>query len=84
MKQRICKKCLMSDLSEDDFFHNQQMYIKQIDPHIKTDDIEYERRLSICKECDHLLYGMCRVCGCFVEMRAAISKNYCPGIDKNW
>ena len=25
-----------------------------------------------------LLSGMCRACGCFVELRAAIAANRCP------
>ena len=31
-----------------------------------------------CKNCDLLLSGMCRACGCFVELRAAIAANRCP------
>ncbi len=38
----------------------------------------YETRLSLCKECDLLLDGMCRACGCFVELRATMKKNSCP------
>ena len=45
---------------------------------------EYKKRLDICKECDNLINGMCKICGCFVEMRAAIKKNYCPNIEKHW
>ena len=35
-------------------------------------------------ECDNLINGMCKICGCFVEMRAAVKKNYCPDIEKYW
>ena len=45
---------------------------------------EYERRLSICKECDRLLDGMCTVCGCYVEMRAAVTTNCCPAVRAKW
>ena len=34
------------------------------------------------KECEKLLSGMCRMCGCYVEMRAAIALRDCPG--KKW
>jgi len=53
-----------------------------LDVDIKSPDVLYEERLSICIECDMLLAGMCRKCGCYVELRAAVTKNYCPG--KKW
>ena len=31
-----------------------------------------------------LLNGMCRKCGCFVELRAVMKKNHCADSDKNW
>ena len=37
----------------------------------KTPEAEYLRRLGICKVCEHLLNGMCSLCGCFPEYRAA-------------
>ena len=52
------------------------------DPEIKADEALYEERLAVCKECDLLLEGMCRICGCYVELRAAIEKNACPW--KKW
>lgn len=61
-----------------------QDYIENLDKHIKTEDEEYKKRLDICKGCDNLINGMCKICGCFVEMRAAVKKNYCPDIDKHW
>lgn len=39
---------------------------------------------SFCRECDNLISGICRVCGCFVEMRTVMKKNSCPGISKEW
>lgn len=63
-------------------FQNIRDYIDNLDVDIKSPDVLYEERLSICKECDMLLAGMCRKCGCYVELRAAVTKNYCPG--KKW
>ena len=51
---------------------------------IKTPEEDYHMRLNTCMECDNLINGMCKLCGCFVEMRAAVKKNYCPNIDKKW
>lgn len=53
-------------------------YIENLDPDIKTEASLYEERLAVCKECERLADGMCRGCGCFVEMRAAVTKNACP------
>ena len=53
-------------------------YIANLDPDIKASEPLYEDRLAVCKECDMLLDGMCRSCGCYVELRAVIEKNICP------
>lgn len=45
------------------FFQNMYDYIARIPADDKTPEEEYERRLSICKECEKLLSGMCRMCG---------------------
>ena len=63
-------------------FDGRKYHIARIPADDKTPEEEYERRLSICKECEKLLSGMCRMCGCYVEMRAAIALRDCPG--KKW
>ncbi|QHQ63630.1 hypothetical protein Ana3638_04470 [Anaerocolumna sedimenticola] len=79
-----CRKCLLKDMPENVYFKNLYDYIETLSEDIKANAAEYERRLNICKECDNLLNGMCRICGCFIELRAVIDKNYCPDIDKKW
>ena len=59
-------------------------YIAQLDPDVKSEEELYEKRLAACKQCGNLVNGMCRVCGCFVEMRAAVKKNSCPAAEKYW
>lgn len=81
---RFCKKCLIRDFDEGDLFRTMQEYIARIDEDIKTPQEEYEMRLGICTECDSLMNGMCGVCGCYVEMRAAVNTNYCPAVHKKW
>lgn len=83
-EQRICKKCLLRDLPEQEYFQNMYQYIANLSEDDKVSDEEYEYRLSQCQGCDHLLKGMCQLCGCFVEMRAAIAVRHCPGIEKRW
>ena len=82
--KKFCKKCLLSEMDEGTYFQNLYEYIKRLDEDIKAEPKEYERRLSICKECDNLMDGMCRICGCFVELRGVIATNYCPSVDKKW
>ena len=57
-------------------------YIDNLDPDIKAGEELYEKRLFVCKNYDLLLEGMCRSCGCYVELRAVIMKNVCPR--KKW
>lgn len=81
---RGCRKCLLRDLSEKEYFRNMYIYISNISEEDKVSDQEYERRLGKCRECMHLLNGMCRICGCFVEMRAVIAVRHCPDINSEW
>ena len=76
--KRICRKCLTRDMDKDAYFQTLHTYIANIDDEIKVEKPLYEERLSLCKECDLLADGMCRACGCYVELRAAIRKNGCP------
>ena len=82
--QRFCRKCLLSAIAEEDFLKNMRIYIEGLDPDIKACPEAYQERLSLCRECDSLIRGMCRICGCFVEYRAAVKKNHCPGIERKW
>lgn len=66
----------MTDQAE--YFKNMYEYIDNLEPEIKTEPELYENRLIVCKACDRLADGMCKGCGCFVEMRAAVRKNRCP------
>lgn len=75
---RFCRKCLTRDLiGKDAYFENLQQYIRELDPSIKADEALYEKRLAVCTECDYLADGMCRACGCYVELRAAVERNRC-------
>ena len=80
---RICKRCLTRDMKEqEEYFRSLHEYIDNLDPDIKAAATLYEERLALCRECELLFEGMCRSCGCYVELRAAIEKNACPW--KKW
>ena len=77
----ICKKCLLREMAQAD-----QAMIKKYTEAIKGADRvakeEYERRLSICKECEKLNAGTCNACGCYGELRALTAVSHCP--HKKW
>lgn len=78
-KLRRCKRCLMRDMTDQEaYFQTLREYIENLDIDIKAPDPLYEDRLAVCRECELLLAGMCRSCGCYVELRAAVKKNCCP------
>ena len=76
--RRICRKCLTADMDEKKYFENLHAYIANLDEELKAGQPLYEKRLAVCKSCDLLADGMCRACGCFVELRAVMRKNVCP------
>lgn len=80
---RLCKKCLIRDMADQNkIFQTLRDYIENLDIDIRAGEELYEERLSLCRECDMLFQGMCRKCGCYVELRAAVKANGCPG--KRW
>ncbi|MDO5291660.1 MAG: DUF6171 family protein [bacterium] len=82
MEQRVCKKCLLSDRNsgkEKEIVYN---YIHGLSNKERTPEAEFQKRLSICRECKWLEEATCGACGCFVEVRAAVKKKKCPY--KNW
>lgn len=82
-EQRMCRRCLTREmLGQEEFFANLQEYINNLEPDIRAENPLYESRLAICKECELLFQGMCRTCGCYVELRAAIAKKECP--NQHW
>ncbi|MCR5415999.1 MAG: DUF6171 family protein [Pseudobutyrivibrio sp.] len=78
---RFCSKCLMRDMIDGDMamIEKYKSALKQED---QVTDEEYERRLAICKQCEKLNAGTCMACGCYVELRAAMSVGHCPS--KKW
>ena len=79
-----CKKCLLSEIDKDGYFKNLSEYISCIDSDLKVSDSIYNHRLSLCKNCDNLISGMCTKCGCYVELRAVMKKNNCADVHKKW
>ena len=78
-KLRSCKRCLLREMADqEEYFRSLRDYIDNIDPDIRAAERLYEERLAVCRECEMLMQGTCRKCGCYVELRAAVAKNVCP------
>ncbi len=72
-------------MAEEDVLESITTRIDKLSPKEKSDDELYAKRLNECKNCEHLISGVCMKCGCYVEFRAAFKKNNCPNImDRRW
>lgn len=44
-----------------------------------VDKKEYDYRLNICKSCENLsILGQCKICSCFMRLKAKLSMSSCP------
>ncbi len=84
MNKKLCKRCLIDELDFDEVYEDIKQYIKEFPADKRVSQEEYSQRLAICKECDELENGICRKCGCFVELRALKKGMYCASEDKKW
>lgn len=80
--KNICKKCLLLEAGENAAYQTVSDYLDTLDKSLLADDEIYQKRLLLCKSCDFLISGMCRKCGCYVEIRAALKDKGCPDYDK--
>lgn len=81
--RRYCRKCLTPQTDEE-FFERLREIIRGFDEKEKVSETIYRRRLEECMACDSLLSGMCRLCGCYVELRASLKRNACPAVRPKW
>lgn len=78
-EQRVCKRCLLREMADQTkVYETVKQYIEDIEPGDRAPEGIYNLRLTHCKACERLLDGMCRACGCYVELRAARANNGCP------
>lgn len=85
---RFCRKCFLHEMelqgglkkSYEDMLER----IEMMDPELRCTGEAYEARLAQCKKCEYLAEGMCALCGCFAESRAAVKANSCPANPKRW
>ncbi len=80
----ICKRCLLSEISDEDTKKTIEELIQTMPEDKKADATLYRSRLDICKSCDDLNNGMCTRCGCYVELRALQKVRKCPHETPKW
>ena len=59
-------------------------YVASLDESVRTPEDVYRARLALCRECPELMNGTCRLCGCYVETRAAKRVQGCPMVPPRW
>ncbi len=85
---RFCRKCFLREMELQGglkaSYEAMLERIEMLDPELRCTGEAYEARLAQCKKCEYLAEGMCALCGCFAESRAAVRSNSCPAEPKRW
>ena len=82
--RKPCRRCLMQEAGEQELYEIICQRIAALPPAQKADPEQYAIRLSLCHECEELISGTCRKCGCYVELRAAKKTACCPHEHPRW
>lgn len=76
-----CKKCLLYEAGEKVTYDEIMAYVSTLDKSDLVSEKMYNQRISCCKNCNYLISGMCRKCGCYIEVRARLKEKNCPNVD---
>ena len=77
-------RCLLFEAGQQDMARTVAEYVAGLDESIRTPENVYRERLDLCRECPELMNGTCRLCGCYVETRAAKRVQGCPMVPARW
>ncbi len=80
--RRPCR-CLLAD-SQPDLAQTVAAYVASLPEDDRAAEAVFQRRLALCLACRWLLDGTCRLCGCYVEARAAKRAQRCPDLPPHW
>ncbi len=81
----LCKRCLLYEAGERAAYTQVQAYLDTVPSDELASPTVRKNRLDLCQRCDQLISGMCRKCGCYVEVRAAMKDGTCPNAEnKMW
>lgn len=84
-KKPFCRRCLLEDMPDETALIQNIRELIELLPAEKraAEDVRLER-LALCRQCDRLQNGMCVLCGCYVELRAAKAHMKCPDVPGKW
>lgn len=82
--RKPCLRCLLRDMDAREEYRKLKVYLDSFEKETRTTEVEYERRLAICRGCNYLREGICGKCGCFVEARALRRYGSCPCEEPYW
>ena len=77
-------RCLLKEAGEQEMADSIAEYVALLDDAVRTGEADYRARLALCQTCDQLMNGTCRLCGCYVETRAAKKGLACPMVPPRW
>ena len=84
-KKPFCRRCLLEDMPDEaSLIQNIRELIDLLPAEKRAAEDVHRARLDICRKCDHLQNGMCVLCGCYVELRAAKTHMKCPDVPGKW
>lgn len=84
MNPPICKRCLLSEIDPQGLYETVRRRIAQMPDDEKADERTYRARLECCTRCEMLQAGICGLCGCYAELRAAKIALHCPHEQHKW
>ena len=77
-------RCLLFEAGQADMARSVAEYVASLDENVRTPEDIYRARLALCQECPELMNGTCRLCGCYVETRAAKRVQGSPMVPPRW
>src|ERR1044072_3312469 len=79
---KILRKCNPS-ISEPNLVHKAINIATEALEWVKSglkvnDEQEEKRRLEICNTCENFANGTCKLCGCYMNLKAKLGTSHCP------
>ena len=85
LSRPFCRRCLLEDMpSQAELARSIRELVNLLPEDNRAPEEERLRRLARCRSCDHLIDGMCALCGCYVELRTAKRRMICPDVPGRW
>lgn len=74
----LCRLCLDMRVPEGELIAYLDKYVSELPDGVRVSDGVYKARLNACADCPERIDATCRLCGCYVQARAAKKRARCP------